>query len=155
MSEFTSMQTLPGSRIQCRETSEELVFYLPPHTTGGWITGAAAFVVPLVVSVGFITFLIHEFGRPPAVALFFLVPLGIIALLVWGLFLFANVGNALTETWVHLTREHLVVKTKTRGRERVAEYPVHKGTYAKQHWIIASPSSDADDTLAPNGCCPN
>jgi hypothetical protein len=138
-----SQETFPGSRVLCRETNEELVFYLPPQAIRGWIRGVLI-VMALVAFEGFLAVAVHK-GWCPIVLI--AVALGIIALLFSGfLFLFFT-GNDLTETWVNITRERLFLKTNVwGGRQQGQTYPLNERSYAAQY--CGGPHSDA---TSPSG----
>jgi len=122
MSRFTSKQTLPGSRIRCRETNDELVLYVPPHHIWGLISGVVIVAI-LVVIMGLLTLWTYGVGWW---GLLCSVPFAMFALLFLGLFFWAIVGNSITSTWVLITRKHLVLTTKVWGREHVETYPLNE-----------------------------
>ncbi|MFH1266465.1 MAG: hypothetical protein ABIK89_12120 [Planctomycetota bacterium] len=138
-----SQETLPGSRVRCRQTTEELVFYLPPHAIRGWIRGVLI-VTALVVFEGFLAVAVYK-GWCPSV--FIAVPFGIFALLASGfLFLFFT-GNDLTETWVNITRERLLLKTNVWGGCGQGQtYLLNERSYAAQYW-----GGRDSDATSPSG----
>jgi len=136
MNKATSIQTLPGSRIRCRETNEELVLYCPPHAIRGWIRGFL-FVAALVAWEGFWAGLASAFLAYVMMGWTFLliaVPAGILGLLPWGVCFYAFAVSDLTTTWVHITPERLVLRTKVCRWEQVETHHLNERSYAKQYW---------------------
>ena len=132
MSELPSIQTLPGSRIQCRETNEELVLYVPPRTIRGWIR-AVLFMAALVAWGGFWIGLAYG-GEWPFFTVAAFVLLGILGLLPWAVCFYAFAVSDLTKTWVHITPERLLLKTRVCGWEQAETYHLNERTRAKQYW---------------------
>lgn len=107
----------------------------------------AGILIGVVLSqyVGFLAVAVHK-GWCPSV--FIAVPFGIFALLASGfLFLFFT-GNDLTETWVNITRERLLLKTNVwGGREQGQSYLLNERSYAAQYWGRPNDS----DATSPSG----
>ncbi len=109
---MSSLQTLPGSRIHCRETDEELVFSLPPRTVRG-VIGAILIGGALLLCISFLGLLTYQVGWWGFVCP---LPLAVFALLFLGMFFVMFVRAYLARTLVYIARERLVLKTIVLGR---------------------------------------
>ena len=136
MGEGTSIQPLPGSRVQCREVDGQLVLHLPSRpgrvlkATAGFVFALAALpVVGRYVAAGDA----FVFGL-------FIVSLGVplvVILLVWGTL---AVQRHATGTFVLITRETLIVKTVLLGKEKIRKYALTGQSRASQ--LVQSPNED-------------
>ncbi len=130
MSNVASVQTLPGSKVHCRETDEELIFYIPPRPVVGWIA-AVLITAVLLACLGFLGFVVYHAG-------WFVLPfalfVGAIAFIVLGFFFLAVTQRYLTKTFVYVTHGRLVLETILWGREDLERHKLSEQSFARLYW---------------------
>jgi hypothetical protein len=135
MNEPQASQSLPGTRIQCRETDGQLVLYLPacPRRV---LRCFGSLLVLFVFLVGFflVWFYLLDGFLPPVLAL------GTVEVIIFLAALAAMAAPYLRTTSILITRNRAALKTVLYGKEQVREYALDAQSRARQWYLPPRPS---------------
>lgn len=135
MNTSQTSESLPGTRILCREANGQLVLRLPPSRRRV-LSRLGGMLILFIFLVGFFLVALYVLEA----SLLVVAAIGIVEVILFVIAVAAMAAPYLTTTFVLITKDRAVVKTVLYGKEHVREYALASQSRARQWYYPPSPS---------------